>query len=146
MRTGLVLRGSFLVLVAAFFVLTTAVHAQKKRGGGGGGRGGGGGSTSALLPDEVPDSTAPMTAQDSAIFRARTTASLKPFNECKGQAFQTCASGELEARLSSDGIAYGLLFTRNYDGRSLYLWQLARRNGGGGGKGRGGRGSKRRGG
>jgi hypothetical protein len=141
------MRGIVLGLLAAFSLLTTTAHAQKKRGGGGGG------GATALLQEQETDSTGPMTAQDSASFRARTTASQKPFNECKGQAFQTCASGELEARLSSDGIAYGILFTRNYDGKSLYLWRIARGpSGGGGGKGRGGggggggRGAKRRGG
>ena len=140
------MRSIVLILLAAFSVLSTPGHAQKKRGGGGGG------GTSPLVQEaeQRPDSAVPMSARDSANFRARTTAALKPYSECKGQAFQTCASGELEARLSSDGIAYGLLFTRNYDGKALYLWQIVRGGGGGGGgggKGRGGgRGAKRRGG
>ena len=98
------------------------------------------------------DSVIEMTAQDSAIFRGRITASENPYNNCTSQAFQTCASGELEARLSSDGTAYGVLYTRHYDGRSLYLWRITRGGGGGGGaggggrgRGGGGRGAKRRG-
>jgi hypothetical protein len=98
------------------------------------------------LIEEQRDSVVPMTAQDSAIFRARTTAAESPYNDCMGQAFQTCASGEMEARLSSDGTGYGVLFTRNYDGRSLFLYQITRGGrggGGGGGAGGGGRGGGR---
>ena len=115
------------------FVLVGTVQAQKRGGAGGAGR-------LPIIEQEQPDSLAPLTAQDSAIFRARMTAAEKPYSDCKAQAFQTCASGELEARLSSDGTAYGVLFTRNYDGRSLYVAQITRRAGGGGGGGRGGRG------
>jgi hypothetical protein len=95
---------------------------------------------SPAIEQEEPDSTGPLSAQDSAYFRARITAAENPFHECKGQAFQTCASGELAARLSSDGTAYGVLFTRNIDGRSLFLWRITRGGGGGGGAGGGGRG------
>lgn len=106
-----------------------------------------------LIEEEEPDSAIPLTAEDSASHLARITAAEKPYSGCKGQAFQTCASGELGARLSSDGIAYGLMFIRNYDGKSLYLWRITRGSGGGGGGGgkgrggggRGGRGAKRRG-
>jgi hypothetical protein len=108
--------------------------------------------------DAAIDTLSVLSARDSAIYKARITASRRPFNDCQGQAFQTCASGETEARLSSDGTAYGVLMTRKYDGKAAYLWRITGRVGGGGagaggagGKGRrgggggGGRGAKRRG-
>lgn len=85
------------------------------------------------------DSGPVFTAEDSAQYRARTTASRNPFSECTGPAFQTCASGETEARLASDGTAYGVLLTRKYDGKSSFLWRITGRVGGGGmGDGAGG--------
>ena len=93
-------------------------------------------------------------AVDSALHVARTTASKKPFSECQGHAFQTCASGETVARLSVDGTAYGVLISGIYDERSgmlrtAFLWRITGRvasggEGGGGGKGgrRGGRSRK----
>lgn len=121
------------VLIACVFA--GSLQAQRKR------------ATQPAEP-EVPaeDTLEVMSAQDSAIFRARITAADKPFSDCKGQAFQTCASGELEARLNLDGTAYGVLFTRNFDGKSLYLWRITRGGGAGGGGGGGARGrGKRRG-
>lgn len=92
------------------------------------------------------DTVEVLTAQDSAIYRARITAARKPFSDCEPPAFQTCASGETEARLSSDGTAYGVLMTRKYDGKSAYLWRITGRVGGGAGGGGGGGGRKGRGG
>jgi hypothetical protein len=114
------------------------------------------GGTATIAVQDPSDSLEILTPQDSAIYRARITAARKPFSDCRGQAFQTCASGETEARLSSDGTAYGVLMTRNYDGKAAYLWRITGRvgggaggGGGGGRKGRGGggggRGAKRRG-
>lgn len=83
--------------------------------------------------------TAGMTATDSLHLRARRTAAKGLFNSCQFQAFQTCAAGEIEARLTSDGTAYGVLITRIYDGKGVFLWRLGRggvrRVGGGKGKG-----------
>lgn len=99
------------------------------------------------------DTAATMTAADSISFLARTTASRKPFHECAGHAFQTCASGETAARLSLDGTAYGVLISvfddRSGTERTAFLWRITGRvgisgadeegpGGGGGGK-RGGR-------
>ncbi len=84
------------------------------------------------------DSVPALTAEDSARFRARTTAAKKPFDECTGPAFQTCASGAAEARLASDGTAYGVLLTRA-DGKSAFLWRITGRVSGGGEGGGGGR-------
>ncbi|MEO8199456.1 MAG: hypothetical protein ABI679_02940, partial [Gemmatimonadota bacterium] len=102
------------------------------------------------------DSAPVLTAEDSARFRARTTAARSPFSLCTGPAFQTCASGETEARLASDGTAYGVLLTRKYDGKSSFLWRITGRVGGagepggaggkrGGRRSRGGGGGKHRG-
>lgn len=103
-----------------------------------------------------------MTAADSASFRARTTASKRPYHECTGHAFQTCASGETAARLSLDGTAYGVVLNifdeRHGIERSAFLWRITGRvgigvgdddrggPGGGGGKGKRGRRSRRGGG
>lgn len=102
-----------------------------------------------------------MSASDSVIFHARTTASRKPYSACIGQAFQTCASGQTVARLSLDGTAYGVLISifdeRHGLERSAFLWRITgrvgiggtdeegggrrgRKGGGGGGGGRGRRG------
>lgn len=101
------------------------------------------------VPLPQPDTTPPvLTAQDSAWFRARTSPIRKPYSDCSGLAFQTCASGEIEARLSADATAFGVLMTRAYDGKSAFLWRITGRvaaGGGGGaagGRSRGGRGGR----
>jgi hypothetical protein len=131
------------ILVCLSAALATTVSAQRR--------------TAPQLSEEEEDTLTILTPRDSAIFRGRITASEKPFSECNSRAFQTCASGDTEARLSADGTAYGVLMTRQYDGRSSYLWKLSGRAtvgpgaGGAGGRGRGGgargggRGAKRRG-
>jgi hypothetical protein len=100
------------------------------------------------------DTTQQMTAADSASFRARTTASKRPYHECTGHAFQTCASGETAARLSLDGTGYGIVLNifdeRTGVERSAFLWRITGRvgigagddEGGGPGGGKGGKGRR----
>jgi hypothetical protein len=103
------------------------------------------------------DTAQQLTAADSASYRARTTASKKPYHECTGQAFQTCASGETAARLSLDGTAYGVVLNiydeRSGVARSAFLWRITGRvgmgavdeeGGPGGGRGKGRRGGRSR--
>jgi hypothetical protein len=72
-----------------------------------------------------------MSTADSLSMVARTTASKKPYHECSGRAFQTCASGETAARLSLDGTAYGVVMNVFDDRRgteiSAFLWRITGR-------------------
>jgi hypothetical protein len=137
----------FLSLLFAAAIALPA-HSQQR-----GGRGGGG-SAPRLDPTENsrgtpdPDSAPVMSHNDSIMYRNRMTAARRPFSKCLGVGFQTCASGETEARLSADGTAYGVLMTR-YDGKSAFLWRITGRvngaaAGGEGGRQRGGGGRARR--
>ena len=140
-----------LLLLTVLFAAALAVpgRAQQR-----GGRGGGGGGIPRLDPTENsrstvdPDSAPVMSHNDSVMYRNRMTAARRPFSKCLGVGFQTCASGETEARLSADGTAYGVLMTR-YDGKSAFLWRITGRvngaaAGGEGGRQRGGGGRARR--
>ena len=84
-------------------------------------------------PTAGESDTTQITAADSASYRARVTASSKPYHECTGQAFQTCASGETAARLSLDGTAYGVVLSvfdkRSGVARSAFLWRITGRVG-----------------
>lgn len=100
-----------------------------------------------IRPGATPseDTTQVATAEDSLRFRARITPARLMFDECAGVSFKTCASQRVQAQLSSDGVAYGVLITRSNDGRSVYLWQIGRMGtpGGGAAGGRGGAGGRR---
>lgn len=133
-----------LLVVAMSLVLGSAAQAQ---------RGGRGGQVQVPMGGDALDTVEVLSARDSAIFRGRITAAKSPYSDCQLHAFQSCASGDVEARLSADGTAYGVLMTR-YDGKAAYLWKLSARatgagdGAGGGGRRRGGggaRGAKRRG-
>ena len=115
----------------------------------------GGRPDSARLKPTVPGAIDPvsgrriplLTAEDTAGFLGRTRPARSPFTDCISNAFETCASEAIEARLSQDGLQYGVLITRQHDRFRMFVWRFPPKpgsfGGGGGGGGRGGRGRGR---